>query len=227
MRLTIVIPALLILLGCAQREPSVAPHINDPLRSPDVAALADRWEREQREVYRERERILAALDIRPGQTIADVGAGTGLFTAGLARATGPSGKVYAVDIVPEFVEHIRQRMAAAGVDNVEARLCKEDSVELPADSIDLAFVCDAYHHFEYPRSTLASIRRALRPGGVLVVIDFERIEGQSSAWTLEHVRAGRETTQAEIEAAGFELAPAGAGSARLEENYFLRFKARD
>ncbi|HEY3246619.1 MAG TPA: class I SAM-dependent methyltransferase [Phycisphaerae bacterium] len=158
--------------------------------------------------------------------VADVGAGTGLFTEPLARAVGPKGKVIAVDIVPLFLEHIRQRAAEAGLSNVSTVLCKEDSVEVPADSIDLAFVCDTYHHFEYPKSTLRSIHTALRAGGQLIIVDFKRIPGVSRAWVLEHVRAGQDEVTAEIRAAGFELVSQGSEAPYLDENYLLRFRKR-
>ena len=84
------------------------------------------------------------------------------------------------------------------------------------------FVCDTYHHFTYPRTELASLHRALRPGGRLVVVDFERVEGVSSDWVLEHVRAGKEAVRAEIEAAGFTFLDQPATG--LEENYCVRFR---
>jgi predicted methyltransferase len=99
----------------------------------------------------------------------------------------------------------------------------ETSVELPPASVDLVFVCDTYHHFEHPKETLASIRRALRPGGVLMVVDFKREPGKTAAWITEHVRAGQAVVTAEIEAAGFgkpEELPL------LKENYVLRFRLR-
>jgi predicted methyltransferase len=96
-------------------------------------------------------------------------------------------------------------------------------VELPQASVDLAFVCDVYHHFEYPSSSLASLRRAIRPGGTLVVIDFHRIPGKSSDFILKHVRAGQDVFTAEIEQAGFELVEELAIDG-LSENYALRFR---
>ncbi len=99
----------------------------------------------------------------------------------------------------------------------------EDSVALPAASVDLAFVCDTYHHFEYPQSTLESLYAAIRPGGSLVILDFERIPGKSRPWVLEHVRAGKEVFRREIESAGFrferEVTVEG-----LKENYVIRFR---
>lgn len=84
-------------------------------------------------------------------------------------------------------------------------------------------MCDTYHHFEYPRATLASIRRALRPGGRLVVIDFERIPGKTRPWLLSHVRAGKAVFRGEVEKAGFAFVR----EAEIEgfrENYFLLFR---
>jgi len=102
-------------------------------------------------------------------------------------------------------------------------LCSQTSIELPPNSVDRAFVCDVYHHFEYPQRSLASIYSALRPGGELIVVDFERIPGVSRDWLLDHVRAGKETFRAEIEAAGFEFVEEVEIS-KLEENYVLRFR---
>jgi SAM-dependent methyltransferase len=207
----------------APAEESVKPGINAEYFKPDldVAQWTERFEREGREIYDHRERIADSAGVRPGQRVADIGAGTGLFTGLLASRTGPSGKVIAVDIVPEFLARIAERAQRDGLRNVETVLCTERSVELPTASIDLAFICDAYHHFEFPRSTLATLHRALAAGGELVVIDFERVPGQSSEWVLGHVRAPRETFVAEIEAAGFELLEV---QDWLKDNYITRFR---
>jgi SAM-dependent methyltransferase len=138
---------------------------------------------------------------------------------------GPRGWVFAVDISPAFIRHILKQAHDDELRKVTAVLCPEDSVSLPPDTIDVAFVCDTYHHFEYPRGTLASIHRALRPGGALVVVDFERIPGSSRQWVIDHVRAGKNEVRSEIEAAAFTFLE----EARIpgfEENYFLRFQKR-
>jgi ubiquinone/menaquinone biosynthesis C-methylase UbiE len=222
---------LFLLAGCAADAPravapetSVRPGINESYAEPDLEQWTERFETESREIFRQRERIVARLNLGRGQRVADIGAGTGLFMALLSRAVGPNGRVYAVDIVPEFVEHIRRRAAEAGLTNVEAVLCSERSVELPPRSVDVAFVCDTYHHFEYPRHTLESLRQALRPGGQLYVIDFIREPGVSRQWVLDHVRAGQAVFAAEITAAGFALVRDDLGQGLLEENYMLRFR---
>lgn len=78
--------------------------------------------------------------------------------------------------------------------------------QLPANALDLVFVPDAYHHFQQPRAMLAAIRDALKPGERRIVVDFERVPGVSSSWVLSHVRAGKATVIAEVEAAGFRYA---------------------
>jgi ubiquinone/menaquinone biosynthesis C-methylase UbiE len=95
---------------------------------------------------------------------------------------------------------------------------------LPEKSIDVAFICDTYHHFEFPQKTMASIHRALKPGGQMIVIDFKRIDGKSSEFILKHVRAGQEVFTAEIRDAGFKQLDE---IKMLKENYFLRFERRD
>ena len=218
-----------ISIGCADpagwnAERSVHPGINDSYKNPDVAKYVGRFETESREIYRERHRILEALNVQTGMNVADVGAGTGLFSLPLAKAVGSDGRVFAVDIVPEFLERIDKLAGERALTNVTTVLCTERSIELPPDSVDLVFVCDTYHHFEYPRSTLASIHRALCPGGRLVVIDFMRSPGKSRAWVLDHVRIGQQETAAEITAAGFERLADPPPIAGLEENYLMSFR---
>jgi predicted methyltransferase len=201
-------------------EQSVRPGVNDSYSDADVQQWVERFEREGREIFDEREAIAAACGIRPGWDMADIGAGTGLFVPIFSDAVGPRGTVYAVDIVPEFIEHIREDVAS-GRANVEGVLCTERSVGLPEASIDLAFTCDTYHHFEYPRSSTSSIFDALRPGGILIVVDFERIPGESSEWILNHVRAGKDVVREEIESVGFRFEEE---IDLLESNYVLRFR---
>jgi CubicO group peptidase (beta-lactamase class C family)/ubiquinone/menaquinone biosynthesis C-methylase UbiE len=203
------------------QERSVRPGINDPFKNPDVKEYIGKFETESRDIYVERKRILDACPIKPAMTVADIGAGTGLFTRMFARAVGPEGKVYAVDIAPKFIEHIDKTCKEDGLKNVTGVVCTPTSVELPNNSIDLAFICDTYHHFEFPHKTMASIHRALRPGGKVVVIDFRRIEGKSREWVLNHVRAGQEVVTKEIVSNGFKLLEE---KKFLEENYCLVFE---
>jgi ubiquinone/menaquinone biosynthesis C-methylase UbiE len=193
--------------------------VNAPFRNPDVQRWQSSLESEGREVYAKRNEILAATAAKPGMAVADVGAGTGLFTRLFAQAVKP-GRVYAVDISQAFVDHILQTSRAQGLDNVTGIVSDGADTSLPEASVDLVFISDTYHHFEHPRETLASIRKALRPGGRMVVIDFERIPGVTSKQRIDHVRADKETVIREIEAAGFRFVEE---RKLMRENYFVTF----
>src|SRR5262245_30939361 len=179
-----------------------APEINEPYRNPDYRRWQRSFETEGREVYEKRLAIVDAAAPKPGQAVADVGAGTGLFTRLFAERVGPQGRVYAVDIARSFVEGNLQRARAARLENVVGIVSTQADTRLEPDSVDLVFISDAYHHFEDPAAMLASIRRALRPGGTLVIIDFERIPGVTPDWIVKHVRGGKEDFRREIETAG-------------------------
>ncbi len=214
---------LACLTGLQAQENSVRPGINRHYENPRFEQWARTFESPGREIYDRRQAIVQALDLKPGMDVADVGAGTGLFTLLFAPLVEPGGQVFAVDISDVFVSNILRRARAAGVRNVQAVRNVATDVFLPPASIDLAFVCDTYHHFEYPQKMLASIHRALRPGGAMIVIDFRRIPGFSSPWVMQHVRAGRQTVLSEIQTAGFKLA---GEEGFLAGNYFLRFEKR-
>lgn len=219
----------LFLVGCAApqatRQQGAEPDINKRFKGEvNVDEWVDIFEGESRELYKRRHEIVDAMGLKPGMAVADVGAGTGFFSILFARRVGPTGKVYAVDIAPDFLKHIDQEARKNGLRNITTVHCTDDSVELPPESIDLAFICDVYHHFEYPRQSMRSIRRALRPGGEVVVIDFIRVEGRSRDWVIKHVRAGREEVTREIIADGFEPVTDGPRPPALEENYIIRFR---
>ena len=158
----------------AQKE-SVKPGINKSYEKPDVEQRAKQFEREDREVVRKRKEIVAACGLKPGVDVADVGAGTGLFTRPFARKVAPGGKVYAVDISKPFVDYIEKTCGEQGIENVVGVLSTPTSTELSPESVDVAFICDTYHHFEYPFKMLASIHRALRGGGWLVIVDYKNL----------------------------------------------------
>lgn len=204
---------------------SVNPGINKNYKDPklDATQWVERLETEGREVYDHRSRIIEASGVKSGDVVADVGAGTGLFTMLFAKRVGDNGKVLAVDIATPFLARIHQRAEEEGTRNIETILCTDRDARIKKQSADIIFVCDTYHHFEYPESTLKTLQWGLKDGGTLVVVDFDRIEGKSSDWIMNHVRADKETFTKEIEAAGF----AKVGEADfLKENYLLKFKKK-
>ncbi|HWL07817.1 MAG TPA: methyltransferase domain-containing protein [Planctomicrobium sp.] len=203
------------------QETSVKPGINDSFQNPNPQEFVERFEIESREVFHHRHEIVEACRIQPGMTVADIGAGTGLFTRMFSEAVGNDGRVIAVDIAKEFLEHVQSISEKLGQKNVETVLCTADSTELPENSIDVAFICDTYHHFEFPLKTMASLHRALKPGGRVIVIDYHRIPGKTKEWTMNHVRASQEVFESEIVQSGFLKTREVTGL--LEENYFVEF----
>lgn len=205
-----------------EEEASVRPGVNAAyFREDGLARYTPILEGERREVVEQREAIIGAMGLTAGMTVADIGAGTGLFTVAIAPRVEPGGTVYAVDIVPAFLERIRDRVSEEKLQNVEVVMGAERATNLEPGSIDLAFMCDTYHHLEYPLTYMRSLFEALRTDASLVLIDLERIEGQSSKATLAHVRAGKDTVIEEVVSVGFVL---DYEADLLEENYYLRFR---
>ena len=159
------------------------------------------------------------MQIEPGMSVADVGAGTGFFTLMLAEAVGPKGKVYAVDIAPEFLKAIAKRAEAQGFNNVITILGTQKDARIPADKLDRIYIGDTYHHFEYPVTYSKTLRSALRSKGQLIVVDFKRIPGISSPWVLGHVRAGKNAFIEEMSIAGLMLIE---DLDFMQTQYFLR-----
>lgn len=204
-------------------EQNVNPEINRHYENPDVTQWRGVFEREGREIWDRRADIIYQLGLNSGQKVADIGAGTGFFTVMMAREVGATGQVYAVDIARQFVDASVQRAREQGLENVVGVVNDQQSTQLPADQIDLVFISDTYHHFEYPQAMLRSIHGALKTGGELVIIDFRRIPEQSSSWVVEHVRAGKQQVIAEIEAADFELTQS---LDLMQTQYYLRFRKK-
>jgi SAM-dependent methyltransferase len=205
------------------QEKSVKPGINDRWRSTDIKPLVETLETESREIYHEREALARLVDAKAGMAVADIGAGSGFMTELFAKMVGASGRVYAVDINQKMLEHIAQRASVGGVKNIQTVLDNDTSTELPTNSVDLIFLCDTYHHFEYPKAMLASMHKALRPGGQVVLVEFHLVRGKSPEWMFEHVRAGQEVFTKEFVDAGFEFV-AEHESPFFKENYILRFR---
>lgn len=205
-------------------EHNVNPGINARFVSPDLDTdeAAAGFESDTREVFARRLDVMKALGIIPGMSVADVGAGSGFYVELLAHAVGPDGHVYAVEISPNWIELLQQKVADEDLRQVTVVEGTGTSVELPAGSVDLAFSSDTYHHFEFPESSLASIFSALRPGGRWVVLDYDRIPGVTPPSRMEHLRLGRAEAIAEIEAAGFVLE--SEPDIGLSENYLAIFR---
>lgn len=211
-------------LSAAQPAPAGAdPKINERFYDPKPGEWTPRFEGESREIYARRNDIVAASGAKAGMTVADVGAGTGFMAILFAKQVGANGKVIAAEVSKVFASAIGERAKNEGVQNLTTVIGTQTETGLPADSVDIVFTSDVYHHFEQVAATLASIKRSLKPGGRFIVVDFERIPGVSPQNTLDHVRAGKETVIEEVLAAGFRLREE-VKSLGLKTNYYLIFE---
>jgi ubiquinone/menaquinone biosynthesis C-methylase UbiE len=143
----------------------------------DIAAVmgwqgAEWLEREERGREERTDLLLAALDLKPGLVVADIGAGTGYLSRRLAPRVAPGGRVLAVDVQPEMIALLQAGARREGLANIEASLGAADDVKLAPGSVDLAIMVDVYHELAYPYEVLASIARALKPGGRVVFVEY-------------------------------------------------------
>jgi len=188
-----------------------------------------KFEGESRDIARAAPDVLellkASAGLRGSSVVVDVGAGTGLFMQPLAAAAK---KVLAMEVSPHFVAHLRKQSKVQRLLNVTVIEGKSRDPCIPEEeAVDIAFICDVYHHFEYPTTVCGHIFRALRPGGRLLVIDLIRDEAvhksHKPGWITEHVRADKEVFRAEIESVGFRLLCEPAIPS-LPEHYCLVFE---
>ncbi|HET9915772.1 MAG TPA: class I SAM-dependent methyltransferase [Candidatus Binatia bacterium] len=173
-----------------------------------------------RDRWQQPENVIAALKIREGMQIADLGAGGGYFTFHLAKAAGPSGKVYAVDIDKGTNELIAERAKKDGVNNVETILATAEDPMLPNTGVDLIFTSNVYHHIDNRVTYFTNLGKYLKPGGRIAIIDFDR-----RAWLeglLRHYTPS-EFIKREMEQAGYKLREE---PAFLDRQSFLIFAAK-
>lgn len=133
---------------------------------------ADWLDRPEREAEEAPSLLLRALKLKPGQAVADIGAGSGYLTFPMAKMVGPNGKAFAVEIQQEMLDIIQQRMDERGVSNIELVLGTEKDPKLPDNSVDLILMVDVYHEFSYPWEMTTAMVKALKPGGRLVFVEY-------------------------------------------------------
>jgi len=143
------------------------------------------------------------LRLKPGMAVCDMGSGNGYHTIPIAEAVGKTGKVFAVEIQPEMLEMLAQRAAAEGLTNIESIVSAPHDPKLPPNSCDLILLVDVYHEFSHPEQMLAGMRQALKPDGVVVLVEF-RAEDDSVPIKPEH-KMTKAQVQKELTANGFRL----------------------
>ncbi|MEZ5419900.1 MAG: methyltransferase domain-containing protein [Vicinamibacterales bacterium] len=160
-------------------------------------------ERPEREAEESPSTAIRALQLAPGQVVADIGAGSGYYTARMAAAVGTSGKVFATDIQPGMLDILRRRIARDGLKNVETVLGEPDDPKLPADTLDLALMVDVYHELAAPQVFLRRLRTALKKTGRLVLLEYRK-EDPRIPIRPEHKMSIAEV-KAELEPEGYRL----------------------
>ena len=161
------------------------------------------FNRPERAAEERSDALVQALEIRPRDTVADIGAGTGYFTWRLAAAAGPTGKVIAVDIQQRMLDLAREAVREHGLVNVDYVLGRATDPRLPPASLDIAFIAHSYHEFAQPEKIMAAIRRALKPDGRLVIVEYAKENKLAPASPL-HTMSFDEIRE-EIEPIGFDL----------------------
>ncbi len=162
---------------------------------------ADWLFRPEREAEEQPEKMLDALEIEPGMTVADVGAGAGYTSLRLSRRVGPEGTVLATDVQPEMIRMLRSNAKRAGVSNIKPILCTQDDPKLPEGRVDLILLVDVYHEVTDPATCLKGWRKALKPGGRLVLVEF-RAEDPDVPIKPEH-KMSVDQVRKEVEPEGF------------------------
>jgi 2-polyprenyl-3-methyl-5-hydroxy-6-metoxy-1,4-benzoquinol methylase len=192
-----------VVLVCSAVFGQVAAEANRDYQTQETRGkIVSGLQAESRNARQRPKELVAALGIRQGMTVADIGSGGGYMLPYLSEAVGPGGRVYAEDIFPDFLQAAKKHAAKAP--NITYILGDEKSAKLPADSHDVILVLDAYHHFNYPDAMLANLREALKPDGRLVVVEYHRNDkSMPNGRALGHIRATREEFVKEIEAQGF------------------------
>lgn len=184
----------------------------------DPKAYIGALEDPKRDAYQKPHEVLTVLNLKPGEVIADIGAGSGYFTFRLAHHLGDKGKVYAVDVSPDMILHINRRIRELKVTNVVSILADQDDPLLPEQSLNRFFICDVWHHVDNQTKYLSLMKRMLKPGGEVVMIDFHKKETPSGPPL--KMRIAREDLLKQMESNGFRLAKE---HTFLPYQYFLVF----
>jgi ubiquinone/menaquinone biosynthesis C-methylase UbiE len=209
---------LLFASGAATQDHAPRSHEEMHRLHRDPQAYIAMLENPQRDAYQKPDEVVAALGLEPGETVADIGSGSGYFTLRFAPKVGPGGRVYAVDVDPEMVRHLNRRLRDAGVRNVQTVLADPADPLLPYASVDRFVVVNTWHHVEKQPEYLALMKRMLKPGGQVVMIDYHKRElpvGPPLA-----MKIAREDLVAQMAKSGFRLAQE---HTFLPYQYFLVF----
>jgi ubiquinone/menaquinone biosynthesis C-methylase UbiE len=162
------------------------------------------FEDPERDEWQKPDEVVKSLNLKPGDIIADIGAGTGYFTKRFAKAVSPGGQALGLDIVPSRVQHMKEEAQRLGLNNYKALLIKPDNPKLEPGSVDVVFLCNTYHHLENRVDYFQRLSKSLKENGRVVIVDFYKKPlpvGPSSA---DH-KLSKEVVLEEFQVAGYHL----------------------
>ena len=222
MKLSLLLILLMALLSAVQAQDAVKrdDHQMHGLHN-DPKAYIGALEDPKRDAYQKPHEVIHALNLKSGEVIADIGAGSGYFTFHLARHVGDKGKVYAVDVSPEMILHINRRIRELKANNVVTVLADPDDPLLPDRSVNRFFFSDSWHHIENQSKYLSLMKRMLKPGGAVVMIDFHKKE--LPVGPPMNMKIAREDLIKQLDSNGYRLTKE---HSFLTYQYFLVFAPR-
>jgi len=216
------IPLFIVLAwGTLSSGPAVAQDQHQHRRPDSITQYLEHLDSSERDQYQKPIQVIEALNLKPGQAVADLGSGSGYFTRRLVGAVTESGKVYAIDVEPEMLRYVEDSLVHMHAPySAEFILARPDSPKLPVESVDLIFVCNVFHHLEDRTTYFRNARTALKAGGRIAIIDFYHDERSGDLGFSKQHLVPRDTTIAEMTAAGYRLERE---HSFLPRQYFLEF----
>ena len=195
-----------------------SPHHRRPA---DIHQYLEHLDRAERDTDQQPDKVVEALSLKPGLSVADIGAGSGYFTRRFIRAVTEKGKVYAIDIEPDMLQYAKDTIARMPAPStVEFILAQPDNPHLPPQSVDLIFLCNVYHHLDHRSAYFGNVQSALKPGGRIAIIDFYHDARSGDVGFPRKHLVPRDTVVAEMADAGFQLTRE---HEFLPKQYFLEF----
>ena len=213
---------LIALLACSTAlMAQAAGEVNSQYTSKEGrAGVAARLDNPDRDKTQKPEAIVAALQLRAGMTVADVGTGVGYMLPFLSKAVGGSGKVLGEDVQSDFLEKAKQRIAAQKLNNASLVLGDFADPKLPKGAVDVALVLDVYHHMDQPGKVMTALGASLKRDGHLVIVEFHKEKSPQPG----HIQRDEATVIREVEAAGYRLL--SKNDLITETQYLLTFGKR-
>jgi ubiquinone/menaquinone biosynthesis C-methylase UbiE len=199
--------SFLFVLFATLASAQVARHANERYQTPEGReAVAKGLVRPGRDDTQRPAELVAALGLKPGMTVADIGTGAGYMLPFLSRAVGPSGRVIAEDIFDDFLDKARKKAGDEKLTNVTFVRGGETDPNLMENSVDVILCLDSYHHYDFPEKMLAGFHKALRPGGRLAIVEFYRREKPTGGGPgADHIRIDQDDLIKEVARNGFRF----------------------